>query len=315
MFCTASPGMIPEVPDSKGGLIMEQKKLKVLLITGIVTNEHDPRMIPMLRLLLESTGRFTVKVTEEFRGATEETIEGYDLLFINYDGKESVETPYVGLGEQSERLISDFARRGGGVVIYHSSFIHGDPALPEEFDRLVGCHLDMFKVGRKTVNISGRIDLIEDAHEIMKGCPPFFLAQQEDFFVGQEWLPDVPVTVLATTYDDIRYYTDPRLVQEHRKAEFEHVGNLEELPGMNQDTPVAWVHEYGEGRVFTVSIGHGPDTLRCPPFVGMLARGCEWAASGEVTIPYPDLDGWNRTKCWPYYLNLHMQEFSRYASF
>ncbi len=62
------------------------EKIRVLLITGIVTSEHDPKMNPMIRFLLESTGRFSVKITEEFKGCTAETLEGYDLLFMNYDG-------------------------------------------------------------------------------------------------------------------------------------------------------------------------------------------------------------------------------------
>ena len=32
--------------------------------------------------------RFSVKVTEEFRGATKETVSGYDLIIYNYDGKD-----------------------------------------------------------------------------------------------------------------------------------------------------------------------------------------------------------------------------------
>ena len=54
------------------------EKIKVLLITGIVTSEHDPKVNPMIRFLLESTGRFSVKITEEFKGCTAETLEGYD---------------------------------------------------------------------------------------------------------------------------------------------------------------------------------------------------------------------------------------------
>ena len=90
---------------------------------------------------------------------------------------------------------------------------------------------------------------------------------------------------------------------------------LDSLPGIDTDQPVAWVHNYGKGRVFTVTIGHGQDTMRCPAFTALLVRGTEWAASGEITIPYPDLDGKNRTRCWPYYLDMSVVEFGRYRSF
>lgn len=70
-------------------------KLNILLITGIVTDEHDPKVNPMIRMILESTGRFNVKITEEFTGATSETLAKYDAVFINYDGKENTRAPFA----------------------------------------------------------------------------------------------------------------------------------------------------------------------------------------------------------------------------
>jgi type 1 glutamine amidotransferase len=49
------------------------------------------------------------------------------------------------------------------------------------------------------------------------------------------------------------------------------------------------VREYGKGRVFHCIAGHvwegGPmDTFENPDFQRVLLRGCEWAATGAVTI-------------------------------
>ena len=45
-------------------------KIQVLIITG--QNGHDWRATtPVLRKILEDTGRFEVRVTEEFRGASD----------------------------------------------------------------------------------------------------------------------------------------------------------------------------------------------------------------------------------------------------
>ena len=79
--------------------------------------------------------------------------------------------------------------------------------------------------------------------------------------------------------------------------------------------PVAWVHNFGKGRVFTTSIGHGPDTLRRAPFVGMMVRATEWVATGEVTIPYPDIQNENRTRCWPFYMDMDLVKFADITSF
>ena len=39
---------------------------------------------PVLRKILEDTGKFDVRVTEEFRGAGPETLAPYDVVVVNY---------------------------------------------------------------------------------------------------------------------------------------------------------------------------------------------------------------------------------------
>ena len=56
-------------------------KLKTLIVSGRLTIEHNYRETnDRIRTLLESTGRFDVRITEEFKGATPETVSGYDLM-------------------------------------------------------------------------------------------------------------------------------------------------------------------------------------------------------------------------------------------
>jgi type 1 glutamine amidotransferase len=290
-----------------------KEKLNILLITGIVTDEHDPKVNSMIRMMLEATGRFQVKITEEFTGATEETLAKYDAVFINYDGKTNVATPFVGWGIHTEEALYQYVQNGGGAVIYHSSFIKGEQALPEEYVKLVGCDFNFATNGRKSPKLEVVVDTKTEAHEITRGCPSSWMATQEDFFVNMTWLPDVPVTVLASIRDDIADYS-PEKIQVHRRHEFENM-DLNTLPGINTDQPVAWIHNLGKGRVFTTSIGHGPETLRRPAFIGLLCRATEWAASDEITIPYPDLGGEKRLRCWPYYLDMNWNEFAKLTSF
>ena len=89
------------------------EKLNILLITGIVTDEHTPLMNPMIRYMLESTERFKVKITEEFTGCTAETLKKYDAVFINYDGKESIETPFVNWGKTAEEALYEYVNGSG----------------------------------------------------------------------------------------------------------------------------------------------------------------------------------------------------------
>src|ERR1700741_185934 len=61
----------------------DPSKIQVLLITG--QHVHDWRnTTPILKQTLESTGRFEVRINEEFRGAGPETLANYDLVVVNY---------------------------------------------------------------------------------------------------------------------------------------------------------------------------------------------------------------------------------------
>jgi hypothetical protein len=40
--------------------------------------------------------------------------------------------------------------------------------------------------------------------------------------------------------------------------------------------------------VFASGIGHGPEAVSHPSFRGLFARGCEWAATGKVTLELPE---------------------------
>ena len=77
-------------------------------------------------------------------------------------------------------------------------------------------------------------------------------------------------------------------------------GKLENMPGVNEYTPVIWTNRVGEGRVFVTTIGHW-EALDRFNFITMLVRGTEWAASGEVTLERPNRKGDNRLKLFPYY--------------
>jgi type 1 glutamine amidotransferase len=78
--------------------------------------------------------------------------------------------------------------------------------------------------------------------------------------------------VLATAYDDHALYDG--------KAR-------QPIPGPGIHQPILWTTEYGKGRVFVTTLGHGPDEVRAQVFGVTFARGAEWAAKGVVTLPVP----------------------------
>jgi type 1 glutamine amidotransferase len=48
--------------------------------------------------------------------------------------------------------------------------------------------------------------------------------------------------------------------------------------------PIVFVKRYGKGRVVHNVLGHGLDAKQNPFYQRLLARGVEWAATGNVTI-------------------------------
>ena len=67
--------------------------------------------------------------------------------------------------------------------------------------------------------------------------------------------------------------------------------SAKEKGGTGAHEPMIWVIPHGKGRCFTTVMGHamGNDTtaIQCIGFQTVMSRGCEWAATGKVTIPIP----------------------------
>ena len=92
-------------------------KIKVLILTGV--SNHAWRLTtPVLREILERTGKFDVHVNEEVRGNTLDTFSPYDVLLLNYSDWKNA-GPWWDNGARQALL--DFVRNGKGLVSYHSS--------------------------------------------------------------------------------------------------------------------------------------------------------------------------------------------------
>jgi type 1 glutamine amidotransferase len=55
----------------------------------------------------------------------------------------------------------------------------------------------------------------------------------------------------------------------------------------NEHEPLLMVIPYGQGRVFHTALGHAVDAVNGLGFQVTFARGTEWAATGKVTLPAP----------------------------
>jgi uncharacterized protein len=279
--------------------------IRTLIVTGQLSPEHDPNTNRLLRRMLESTGRFRVKITEEFRGATAETLSHYDLVILNYDG----DFPYTGhppvrLGAQAEKALLDTVRAGKGVVFHHSAV--WTTAWPEEFLPMMGGYCAPELGSRKNPILDFEVKISQNGNPITTGLAAGWNTVQDDLFAGVAWHPGAKVEVLATVFDDLAGYANmpPHI------ADMIPEGGPQAIEGVNEDAPVAWTNRFGDGRVFVISIGHGIDTIRRPGFVALYCRAAEWTATGAVTLAPPDLTGENRRRAWPYYSPFSIAELS-----
>ncbi len=60
-----------------------------------------------------------------------------------------------------------------------------------------------------------------------------------------------------------------------------------DMGGTGEDEPLLMVLPFGKGRVFHTALGHSTTTMQGVEFQITLQRGTEWAATGKVTLPAP----------------------------
>lgn len=244
----------------------EPRKIQALIVTG--QDAHPWRdSTPYLKQLLEQTGRFEVRVTEEFRGSTLETLSFYDVAILNYSDEK---LKIASWSQATKDALLAFVGSGKGVVVYH----HAAASFQDwpEYGKLVGC---LWKTGQShhAPVHDYRVDVRDSEHPITRGMTAFD-AKTDELYAGLQCQPAGSMHVLATGFDDRSLYP------EKAKAA---------LPaGPSQDEPLLWTLNYGAGRVFATMLGNDMRAVHTPGFVTTFVRGAEWAATGAVTIPLPE---------------------------
>lgn len=265
------------------------KKIRVLIIDG--QNNHNWKdTTPYLQKQLESTGKFTVDVsTTPPSGAKKEAwakwnpdFSKYDVVLSNYNGPAwpaHVQGPF-------EKFIAN----GGGLVNVHAA--NNAHRGWEEFEKMTGLlwrgNRDGWRVAlndkKEVVKMEPgkgpgaghgpqhgyEVVVIEKQHPITKGMPMRWLHTKDELYHGQRG-PANHTNILTIAFS----------------------ANNKGGTGMYE--PITWWIPYGKGKVVTTVLGHvgrndatQMPAMKCVGFVTTVQRACEWAATGEVTIPVPD---------------------------
>lgn len=231
--------------------------IETLLLTG--ANNHDwARSAPFCRDLLNNTGKFTVFMTDKPSEALADrkALSKYQLFFVDYNG--------AAWSDTAKENFVDAIGKGAGVCILHAannSFVGW-----REYEEI--CALVW---GEGTLHGSYHkfaVKIVNPAHPITQGLPAVFENHPDELYHRLVHMHNAPYETLATAYSS------------------------PESRGTGKDEPVFIARSYGEGRVFHSILGHvwsggAMDTFTNPDFQCLLLRGCEWAATGKVTIQYP----------------------------
>lgn len=253
-----STGLLAQAPAPTSG------KIRTLLISG--QNPHDWRSVnPLLRKALEDTGRFEVRITEEFRGAGPETLAAYDLVVLNYAdwGK-----PGLRFGDRADNALLEFVKSGKGLVLYHFSAAAFTGWT--EFEKLSGGNWRP-GAGQHSAAHDFTVEITDANHPITRGLPAKMPQPHDELYANLKWQPAGSVHILATAWDDHSLYKNPP----------------QPITGAGKAEPMLWTVEYGKGRIFGDMLGHDGPAVQTPTFLATFMRGSEWAATGKVTLALP----------------------------
>lgn len=269
--------VVPAVPSDTAS--------RVLIVTGESSYEHDWTGVnTRLRSLMLETGELDVRVIEDPRVLTLAMLNRYDAVFVNYLGRWNyTDAQEARWGSVAEQALFDYAKNGGGVVLYHASLNMGSPGWPE-FEQLAGGTMRPHQGSRRSPPDAFLVNITDHDHPVTQGMRDYVWTMNDDMYTNMYWHPNAKVRVLATAYDDPELYSQTIAGPKYPP----HLYTPEKLAAMQAmaaDNPQVWTVEYGKGRVFCIALGHGPDTLLHDGVKSLILRGTQWAATGSVTIP------------------------------
>jgi hypothetical protein len=264
------------------------KPIRVLLIDG--QNNHNWRATtPLLKQMLEETGRFTVAVSSNLKpndkpGDVKETVPfppdlaQYDVLLSNYNGELWPEKFRKDLDELLKEgkialvIVHAADNAFGGWGAYNEMIglgwrnnNFGDRLIVDEQGKEKRVPLGVGPGAGHGAKHAFRVIVRDPEHPITKGMPREWMHAADELYHGLRG-PAKNVHLLATAYSD---------KDKGGKA------------STGEHEPMLWTVGYGMGRVFHTPMGHDLDGMRCVGFVATVQRGTEWAATGKVTLPLP----------------------------
>ncbi|MBN1853526.1 MAG: ThuA domain-containing protein [Pirellulales bacterium] len=221
--------------------VTEETPIRVLVVTGVDYPGHPWKQTgPALRDLVEQDKRFDTRIIEDPEFLASDRLFDYDVVILHFKNYE----PFKHEAKVRENLES-FVKNGKGLMLLH--FACG--AFPNwpEFEQLAGKVWDEAMTGGyHDPRGPFSIQIVNKEHPITRGMND--LAADDELYFCLKGTRDVEV--LATARSKIT----------------------------GKDHPMAFIFEYGTGRVFHTPLGHDVKAIQMPGVAELLRRATAWSA-------------------------------------
>ena len=232
----------------------EARTAKVLILTGNeYPGHHWKETAPLLAKFLAADARLATTVNADPNFLASPKLLDYDVVVLNYMNWNSPDP-----GEAARANLKKYVESGKGLVLVH--FACGAFQGWPEFANIAGRVWDP-KLRPHDPYGKFTVEIADPAHPITKGMQPF--ETTDELYTCLAGTKEIHVLAKATSKVD------------------------------KKDYPMAFVHEYGKGRVFHCTLGHDVRALSVAAVQELYRRGTAWAARLE---PVADAEEANKSK-------------------
>jgi len=218
---------------------------KVLVLTGNEYPGHPwKKTAPLLGQFLADDPRLKTTVNESPEFLASPELHRYDVIVLNYMNWKSPDP-----GEEARANLKKFVEGGKGLVLVH--FACGAFQGWGEFKQIAGRAWNP-KLRGHDPHGKFTVEIVDAEHPITAGMKPFETV--DELYTCLEGDKEIRVLAKATSKVD------------------------------KKDYPMAFVNEYGKGRVFHCVLGHDAKSLSFEAVQELYRRGTAWAA-GLAPVP------------------------------
>ena len=231
--------------------------MKLLVITG---GRHPyEESTPILESFLKSAGH-EVTVTEDASTLADEAgMSAYDALVFNTRRENAADFAEMKLSEAAQNGIINFVKSGKGFVCLHISGCGAD--YWSEFAEITGggwvtgtsYHPPYSNFAVKVSNSS---------HAGAAGVSDF--DTDDELYMGIDYKDGNDIFLTGDSEDGTWPWGPDRTPTHMPSGTF----------------PLGWTRTYGQGKVFTLLLGHDGKSFQSPEFQKMVLNGVDWATRG-----------------------------------